>query len=325
MKNLAEIMGRVSVPLVTPFHQNEDVNYDALAQLVEFVIARDYCDSIIVTGTTGEFYSLTDEERLEIWRVALSANRGRVPMVAGVGAAATRAAVRFARLAERMGFDVAMCVLPFYGKPTQEGILAHFRAVAGATALPILVYNIPLFTGVNMEPETLEQLVTLPNIRGIKEEAGIQPTQATAFALRTPEDFAIYCGDDTMVLQVLPQRGVGVVSGGSQAIGNWMKAMIACYYKGDNQTASKIYFRLAPFFASLNQNGRINPIPILRGAIEKVSGISIGPPRRPQTPATAAELAVTGAILDGLEQDWRDPAWARLWPAGGAAQGAGAL
>jgi 4-hydroxy-tetrahydrodipicolinate synthase len=214
-----------------------------------------------------------------------------------------------------------MCVLPFYGKPTQEGILRHFQAVAGATALPVLIYNIPLFTGMNMEPETLEQLVKLPNIRGIKEEAGIQPTQATAFALRTPSDFSIYCGDDTMVLQVLPQRGVGVVSGGSQAVGNWMKAMIACYYQGDNRTASKIYFRLAPFFASLNQGGRINPIPILRGAIERVSGIRIGPPRSPQTRATAAELAVTGTILDGLQQEWHDPEFAGLWAAGGALAG----
>ena len=294
-------MGRVSVPLVTPFLRNEEVNYEALAQLVDFVITRGFCDSLIVTGTTGEFYSLTDEERLEIWRVVQAANQGRVPLVAGAGAAATRTAVRFARLAEEMGFDVAMCVLPYYGRPTQEGIQRHFEAVSRATSLPILVYNIPLFTGVNMEPETLEELVrTLPNLRGIKEEAGIQPTQATAFALRTPADFDIYCGDDTMVLQVLPQRGVGVVSGGSQAVGNWMKAMIEAYYQGNNATAAEIHLKLAPFFASLNQNGRINPIPILRGAIEKVSRIQIGPPRSPQVPATAEEMAVTAAILDGL-------------------------
>jgi 4-hydroxy-tetrahydrodipicolinate synthase len=150
---------------------------------------------------------------------------------------------------------------------------------------------------------TLERLVAIPNIRGIKEEAGIQPTQATEFALRTPPDFSIYCGDDTMVLQVLPQRGVGVVSGGSQAIGNWMKAMIAAYYAGDNERASRIYFRLAPFFASLNQNGRINPIPILRGAIEVVSGIKIGPPRRPQVPATEEEMRVTGALVRRLAEE----------------------
>jgi 4-hydroxy-tetrahydrodipicolinate synthase len=302
MKTLLDIMGRVSVPLVTPFHANEEVNYEALGQLVDFIITRDYCDSIIVTGTTGEFYTLSDEERLAIWKTVKAANKGRVPLVAGVGSASTRTAVRFAGIAEEMGFDVAMCVLPYYGKPTQEGIRRHFEAVSAATKLPVLIYNIPLFTGVNMEPETLEQLAKIPNIWGIKEEAGIQPTQATSFALRTAQDFSIYCGDDTMVLQVLPQRGVGVVSGGSQVIGDLMKAMIDAYYKGDNAQAAGIYFKMAPFFAALNQNGRINPIPILRGAIEKVSGIKIGPPRSPQVPATAEEMAVAGAILDGLKK-----------------------
>jgi len=303
MKTLAQIMGWVSVPLVTPFYENEDVNHEALAQLVDFVITRGFADSIIVTGTTGEFYSLSDEERIEIWKTVQRAAAGRVPLVAGVGAASTRSALRFTALAEQMGFDVAMCVLPFYSKPTQEGVLRHFQAVAAATSLPVLIYNIPLFTGINMEPETLEKLAKFPNIRGIKEEAGIQPTQATAFALRMPEDFSIYCGDDTMVLQVLPQRGVGVVSGGSQAIGDWMKSMIAAYYKGAPEKASAVYFKMAPFFASLNQNGRINPIPILRGAIAKVSGIHIGEPRRPQVPATAAEMDVTSTILDGLARD----------------------
>lgn len=298
-------MGRVAVPLVTPFRDNEDVNHQALAELVDFVITRNFCDSLIATGTTGEFYTLADEERVEVWKTVRAANRGRVPLVAGVGAASTRAAVRFTQLAEEMGFQVAMCVLPFYGKPTQEGIRRHYEAVAAATRLPVLVYNIPLFTGVNMEPETLAELAKIPNIRGIKEEAGIQPTQATSFALRTPEDFSIYCGDDTMVLQVLPQRGVGVVSGGSQAIGDWMKAMIAAYHQGDNRKAAAIYFKLAPLFASLNQNGRINPIPILRAAIERVSGIKIGPPRAPQVRATAEEAAVTGAILDGLGRNER--------------------
>ncbi len=302
MNTLLDVMGRVSVPLVTPFHANEEVNYEALGQLVDFIIARNFCDSIIVTGTTGEFYTLSDEERLEIWKTVQAVNKGRMPLVAGVGSASTRTAVRFTRIAEEMKFDVAMCVLPYYGKPTQEGIKRHFEAVSAATKLPVLVYNIPLFTGVNMEPETLEQLVKIPNIRGVKEEAGIQPTQATSFALRTRPDFSIYCGDDTMVLQVLPQRGVGVVSGGSQVIGDHMKAMIDAYYKGDNVEASEIYFKMAPFFASLGQNGRINPIPILRGAIEMVSGIKIGPPRGPQTPATAEEMAVTGAILDGLRK-----------------------
>jgi 4-hydroxy-tetrahydrodipicolinate synthase len=253
-----------------------------------------------MTGTTGEFYSLTDAERVDVWKTVKAATAGRVPLVAGVGAASTRQAVAFTRVADQMGFDVIMCVLPFYSKPTAAGLLQHFRAVAAATSRPVLLYNIPLFTGINMEPAILEQLAKIPNVGGIKEEAGIQPTQATEFALRTPDTFSIYCGDDTMVLQVLPQRGVGVVSGGSQIIGDRMKAMIRAYYAGDNAAASRIYFQLAPFFTSLNQNGRINPIPILRAAIENVSGIKIGPPRSPQVPATAAELEYTLSVLDGL-------------------------
>ena len=300
MKTVAEIMGRVSVPLVTPFHDNEDINHQALAQLADYVIVEGFADSVIVTGTTGEFYALTDAERVEIWKTVKRSVGGRVPLVAGVGSGSTRQAVEFTRLADAMGFDVIMCVMPYYSKPTPEGVLRHYRAVAAATSRPVLLYNIPLFTGLNLEPATLEQLAKIPNIGGIKEEAGVQPTQATEFALRTSADFSIYCGDDTMVLQVLPQRGVGVVSGGSQLIGDRMKCMIEAYFAGDNAEASRIYFLLAPFFASLNQNGRINPIPILRAAIEKVSGIKIGPPRSPQVAATAAELDYACSVLEPI-------------------------
>lgn len=301
MTSAFQIMGRVSVPLVTPFTDSENLNLPTLGQLVEFVIRRDYCDSIIFTGTTGEFYALSDEERTEVWTTGMEAVAGRVPVIAGVGSASTRGALKLARAAESIGFDMVMVVLPYYSRPTQQGIEQHFRAIAESVSLPVLIYNIPLFTGINMEPETLERLARVPNIVGVKEEASVAPTQATAFALRTPESFSIYCGDDTMVLQVLPQRGVGVVSGGSAVVGRWMKAMIAAYYDGDNRAASAIYFRLAPFFAALNQSERINPIPILRGAIEMASGIRIGPPRRPLLPATHHELAVIRPILEGLK------------------------
>jgi 4-hydroxy-tetrahydrodipicolinate synthase len=164
-----------------------------------------------------------------------------------------------------------------------------------------LLYNIPLFTGVNIDPDTFVRLTSLPNVKGIKEEAGIAPTQATRFAMLAPSDFDIYCGDDTMVLQVLPQRGVGVVSGGAQIVGGHMQKMIAAYFNGDNRTASEIYFKMAPFFEALNQNGRINPIPILRGAIEMATGIPVGPPRSPLAPATKEELAVVRKTLQSLE------------------------
>jgi 4-hydroxy-tetrahydrodipicolinate synthase len=301
MSTLAGVMGRVSVPLVTPFYApSEDVNFDALVKLIDFIITSQYADSLILTGTTGEFYTLSDEERVEIWKVAKKTVAGRIPMVAGAGAASTRTTIQLCQEAEKIGFDAIMVIVPYYCRPTQEGIEQHYRSVAAKVSLPILVYNIPLFTGVNMEPETLARLSSLPNIRGIKEEAGIQPTQSTRFAARVPSDFSIYCGDDTMVLQVLPQGGVGVVSGGAQVIGPHMKRMIEAYYQGDNVTASRIYRSLAPFFEELNQNGRINPTPILRAAIEATSGIPIGPPRSPLAPATSSELAHIRPILEQL-------------------------
>jgi 4-hydroxy-tetrahydrodipicolinate synthase len=301
MKTLLKIMGRVAVPPVTPFTEAEDVDFDGLSRLLDAIIRKDFCDSLILTGTTAEFYTMSDEERIEVWRAGLEAVRGRARIVAGIGATSTRTTVRLAKVAEELGVDVLMAVLPYYSKPTQEGIERHFEAVSAAVSLPIMLYNIPLFTGVNLEPATLEHLVThCPNIVGIKEEAGIAPTQATAYALCTPPEFSIYCGDDTMVLQVLQQGGVGVVSGGSAVIGDWMKAMIAAWLGDDNSRATAIYFRLARFFRALNQNGRINPIPILRAAIELGSGIRIGPPRRPQMRATSEEIAVIRPILEGL-------------------------
>lgn len=300
MQTLFDIMGRVSVPPVTPFTDAEDVAFDVMGELIDHIIRNDFCDSIILTGTTGEFHTMSDEERLEVWKAGQNAIAGRVPVIVGVGAASTRSTIKLAKQAEALGVDAAMVVLPYYSRPTQQGIEQHFRAVAAATSLPLMVYNIPLFTGVNMEPDTLKRLLDVPNIKGIKEEAGIQPTQATAFALNTPEDFSIYCGDDTMVLQVLPQRGVGVVSGGSAMIGGHMKEMIAAWFRGDNRRAVEIYFALAPFFAALNQNGRINPIPILRAAIEIGTGIQVGPPRRPLTPATEEEIAVIRPVVEQL-------------------------
>lgn len=301
MKTLLDILGRVAVPPVTPFTESEEVDYDGLSKLLDGIIRRDFCDSLILTGTTSEFYTLSDDERVEIWRTGMEASSGRTPIAAGVGAASTRAAIKLAKAGEALGVDVLMVVLPYYSKPTQEGIEQHCRAVAESVSLPIMLYNIPLFTGVNLDPETLERLVArCSNIVGIKEEAGVAPTQATLYALCTPQDFSIYSGDDTMVLQVLQQGGVGVVSGGSAVIGDWMKAMIAAWLSGDNVKACQIYFRLAPFFHALHQNQRINPIPILRATVQLHSGIQIGPPRRPQVRATEAEVAVIQPILEGL-------------------------
>lgn len=294
--------GRVLLPMITPFSDDGDVDHDALAQLTDYLIAKDFGDSLILTGSTGEFYTMTDEERIGVWTTIRDASNGRIPLIVGTGGSSTRQAVELTRRAEAMGFELAMVVAPYYCKPTQEGIYLHFKSVATSTDLPIMLYNIPLFTGVNLEADTLARLLELPNIVAIKEEAGVNPTQSTDFVLaaqqRGRDDFTLYCGDDTMILQVLPQGGVGVVSGGSQVVGHLMKGIISAYYEGDNAAAHRLYLRMYPFFRALGMNGRISPFPLLRSAIAITSGIDVGAPRLPLAPATPDEERAMRHVLD---------------------------
>jgi len=301
MQLLLEKLGRVLLPLLTPFDDQDQVNTQALTDLVDFVIERDYVDSLIVTGTTGEFYALSHEERILAFKTVKEANAGRLPLIAGTGTVTTREAVAYTQEAEALGYDCVMVVLPYYQKATQEGLYRHFKAVAAATELPVMIYNIPLFTGVNLNAETLGRLVhDAPNILGIKEEAGINPTQTTEYKLVAPEEFTIFCGDDTMVLQTFPQGAVGVVSGGSHVVGDLMKRMIQLYVEGDVEGASSIYLDMFPFFDSLTPAGRVNPIPVLKTVVTLTSGIDLGAPRLPSLGATEDELAAIKRVLESL-------------------------
>jgi len=301
MQVLLNKLGRVLLPLLTPFDEQDRLNTKALADLVDYVIQKDYADALIVTGTTGEFYALSFEERILAFETVKEANAGRLPLIAGTGAATTREAIAYTQKAEELGYDCAMVVSPYYQKATQEGLYLHFKAVAESTKLPVMLYNIPLFTGVNIEAETLERLVKdVPNILGIKEEAGINPTQTTLFKMVVPEEFTIYCGDDTMVLQTLPQGAVGVVSGGSHVVGDLMKRMIQCYIEGKVEEASDIYMKMFPFFHALTPGERVNPIPVLKTVVSLTSGIDLGAPRLPSLGATEEELAGIKKVLKAV-------------------------
>ena len=299
MPGLDAQLGRVLIPMITPFKENGDIDHATLAELALMLIDRDLCDSLIVGGTTGEFFSMHPEERVAILRTVKEAVGNRVPLIAGTGAIYTKDAIELTRAAEELGYDVAMLVAPYYFKPTQEGIYRHFAAVAASTQLPILLYNIPLFTGCNIDPDTFARLVTIPNIRGIKEEAGINATQSSEFSRVMPPDHVLYCGDDTMVLQVLAQGGVGVVSGGAHVIGRQMKEMIAAYLRGDVQRAQVLHLQMFELFRAFGQNGRINPIPLLRECVT-MTWRNVGPPRLPLLPATSEEKVELERVLIGL-------------------------
>ena len=293
MQTLGEKLGHIVIPLATPFCETtQDLDLGAAAALVEHVITNKLCDSLIVGGTSGEFNSLSLEERRELFRVVKDAAAGRVPLVGGACSIATREAVELVRESERLGFDAVMALGPCYCKPTQEGVYRHFKAIAQATSLPVMLYNIPIFTGLNVERETVARLAAdVPNILGIKDEAGINPTQMTEFLRVTPPGFTVYNGDDIMVLCGLAQGASGVVSGASHLIGRQMREMIGKFLAGDLLGARAIHAALDPLFKDFCQNGRTNGIPIWKAAMT-LCGLKVGPPRLPLAPATEAETEV---------------------------------
>ena len=294
MEKLSDKLGHILIPLATPFTDDEkqDIKYDVAASLADHVIQRNFCDSLLVAGTSGEFYALTMEERFKLFRVIKDAVAGRVPIVGGVCASSTREAVRLAEEAKRLEYDAIMVVSPYYCRPTQEGIYQHFSLVAQATDLPVMLYNIPIFSGINVEKETVARLaIDYPNILAIKDELGINPTQMTEYARVTPENFSVYNGDDIMVLCGFVQGASGVVSGGSHFIGAQMREMINLFLSGEVIKAREIHVSLDPLFKAFGSNGRVNPIPLWKASIN-LCCLDVGPPRLPLAPATAEEIEI---------------------------------
>ena len=282
--------GQILLPLITPYDDNEEVSYSTYAELINYLEKNDLCDSFIVTGTTGEASLLTFDERVKT-------AAGRKPVIAGTGCASTKETIALTKEAAKLGIKTCLIVCPFYNKPTQEGLYLHFKAVAEAVPeVDILLYNIPIFVGVNLEASTVARLAAIPNIVGIKDEAGINPTQVTDFFLAT-EKFAIYNGDDVMLLPTIVQGAMGLVSGGAHIFGHEIRAIFKAFEEGRNEEARELFNKLYKFCKTTGQNGRILPNSIMRPAIEKVTGIKLGAARLPLAPATEEELAVSFAVL----------------------------
>ena len=294
MNQFVEKYGQILLPLITPYDANEEVDYGKYAELIEYLIQNDLCDSLIVTGTTGEASLLTFDERVKLMETAVKTAAGRKPVIAGTGCASTKETIALTNKAMDLGIETCLVVCPFYNKPTQEGLYRHFKALAEATKADIMLYNIPIFVGVNLEAETVRRLAALPNI------VGVNPTQVTDFFLATQDvdpDFAIYNGDDVMLLPTIVQGAMGLVSGGAHIFGHEIRAIFKAFAEGDNQRAKELFVPIYRFCKSTGQNGRILPNSILRPAIELVTGIHLGPARSPLAPATEEEMAVTTAIL----------------------------
>jgi 4-hydroxy-tetrahydrodipicolinate synthase len=299
MPKLSDIAGRLLLPLITPLMHDDTVDHDRVGELANYLLDQEYCDALVIAGTTGEFYALTLEERAALLRSAKEAVGSRAPLIAGTGAAATKHAVALTKAAASFGYDAVMVVAPYYSRPTQEGLRLHFEQVAAAADLPVMLYNIPLFAGANLAPQTVAALAKIPNIVAIKEEAAINPLQTTEFVLGTPQEFEVYCGDDVMALQALAQGAVGVVSGGSHVVGDLMRGAIDAFLAGDVAQATELHLKTYPFFKALLGEGRVNPIPLVREAVS-LTWQPVGPPRLPQTPASDTERESLVRVLAEL-------------------------
>lgn len=298
-----EKYGKILVPMVTPFKEDQSVDYEAAVQIAEKLIRDNLADSLIISGTTGEFFSMNFEERVKLFQTMKDAVGSEIPMIAGTACISTVETIELTQVVEKIGYDTVMIASPFYTKPNQSELFNHFKNVANATDMYITLYNIPIFTGVNLDPETVARLSEIDNIVAIKEEAELNPKQITEFVNATPENFVIYCGDDTMIIESFAQGGEerigGVISGASHIIGNRMRDMIDKFIKGNVSEVAKIQQELLLLFRSFGQNNRFNPVAILKAAMNMV-GYNAGIPRLPLMPATEEEKAKVKAILEKL-------------------------
>ncbi len=291
--------GRILIPMSTAFKENYDIDYEKTKQIARFLIDNNYCDSLILAGTNGEFYSMSFEEKVELFAKVKEEVGNEVPLIAGTGSSNTVETVRLTKEAEKMGYDAAMVIVPYFCHPTQDGVINHFTQVAKNTSLPIMVYNIPLFTGTNMEPSSLKELAKIDNIVGVKDEAGLNPLQASAYLNVTNGEITVYSGDDLMVLSILSQGGVGVISGGSHVIGDIMRKMIDLYISGNTEESTKIFKDLYSLFkAFFGRNGRfVNPLPGVKKAFSLHSGLDVARVRPPLAELQGDEIEVLKKAL----------------------------
>ena len=246
-----------AVALITPFHDGA-VDYKSLTNLVELQIASG-TDAIVALGTTGEAATLTSDEREEVIRFVVERVGNRIPVIVGTGSNNTEDAIQKSRFAEAVGADGLLIVTPFYNKTTQEGLLAHYSSIAEQVRLPIIMYNVPSRTGLNLLPETVNKLVrSCENIVGIKEASG-NIEQIVKLAALCPE-CDIYSGNDDQVVPILSIGGKGVISTVANIIPEVMHLMCKAYFDGDTEEAKRLRLALLP----LQQAAfcEVNPIPI---------------------------------------------------------------
>ncbi|MEK5215152.1 4-hydroxy-tetrahydrodipicolinate synthase [Psychrobacillus sp. FSL H8-0487] len=285
-------IGPIATAMVTPFQIDGSINYTVTELLIEHLLSTG-TDSLVVCGTTGESPTLTMEEKLKFIKFVVEKVNKRVPVIAGTGSNSTAASIDLSIKAEALGVDGLMIVTPYYNKPNQRGLIAHYEAIANETILPIIIYNIPSRSVINMELDTLVALSEIPSIKFLKDASG-NLDQMTRIMAKTKGNLEVYSGDDSLTLPLLAIGGTGVISVASHIVGNDMKKMMEAFQNGNHTEAARIHQSLLPLIQALFKHP--NPI-VVKYALSKI-GLEVGSLRLPLTEMTEREKQEFDVIWD---------------------------
>ncbi len=284
--------GKILTAMVTPFDENHEVDYDAARSLARYLV-NNGSDGIVVAGTTGESPTLTKEEKLKLFEVVVNEVGSQAKVIAGTGSNNTAETIDLTKAVDKLGVHGVMVVVPYYNKPPQAALEMHFKKIAEATSLPIMLYNVPGRTGTNLLPVTVASLAKVDNIVAIKEASG-DLDQVTQIQRLVGDKLTIYSGDDFLTLPMLALGCHGVVSVAAHVVGNQMQDMIKSFETGDVKKAANIHKQLFPVFKGLFITA--NPIPVkaaLNLCQQKVGGV-----RLPLTEMLPDELEKLKKILE---------------------------
>jgi 4-hydroxy-tetrahydrodipicolinate synthase len=287
--------GRVITAMVTPFDERGELDLDAAVELANWLVENG-SDGLVLCGTTGESPTLTESEELVLFRTVRGAVS--VPVIAGAGSNSTATAVEQTKRASEIGVDAILSVTPYYNRPSQAGLDAHFRAVAAATDLPVILYDIPVRTGRKIDTDTLLALANdVTNIVAVKDAAG-DPVETARLIAQAPSGFEVYAGDDAYTLPLLAVGAVGVISVASHWVGRQMGEMIDAFEKGDVTAARRINAGLLDSYDYESSPEAVNPVPTK--TMLRVLGLKVGECRAPMGPPPAGLEDQARKVLEGL-------------------------
>lgn len=279
--------GRLITAMVTPFNEQGGIHWEETARLIDYLIEDQKSETLVVSGTTGESPTLSDKEKVELFEFAVKHAAGRCKIIAGTGSNNTAHSIHLTQDAERAGVDGVLLVVPYYNKPSQEGMYRHFEAIANATKLPIMLYNVPGRTAASLSAATTLRLAQIPNIVATKECVSLE--QVTQISAGAPEHFKVYSGDDAAGLPAIAVGAYGIVSVASHVVGAEMKRMIDAFFGGKPVQAAQIHQKLFPVFKGLFECPQPLPNPVAVKYALTLRGLNVGSVRLPLIAPTEDE------------------------------------